>query len=232
MAQEKLNSLLGILKDKRKNFKLLTKYPSGERLVLLSSKRGGKKVKPKVQQLPFKLPAFTQDPQRTAGCNSKWAVDTVVEVYNEIQISWLVGRLKRNVFLPQHVERMNLYEFELYTGVKVSMKHQPDLDRDPNYQRIVRGMPTLAYEMECCLMDASLPLGKIVAKISTDQEAADRALEQRRQLRVESIKRINQAIIDELPNLVDGGIRAVDFPVYHTDWSQDMETIAGYDAGF
>lgn len=224
--------MLGILKDKRKNFKLLTKHPSGKLLVLASSKRGGAKVKPKLQQLPFKMPAFTQDVRRTVGCNAKWAIDTAVELYNEVQISWLVGRLKRNVFLPQHVEHMNLSEFEMNTGVKVSIKHQPKLDRDPAYQGVVRGMPTLAYEMECCLTDASLPLGETVAKIAAGQDAADRVMEERKQLRIEAVKRINQAILDELPNLIDGGVRAVDFPVYHMDWSHDMEKIAGYDAGF
>lgn len=231
MAQAKLHSMLGLLNNKRVAFKQTTAFPKDEPLILQSAKRGGKKVKPKVQQLPFKLPTFTTDPKISPQLNKKWSVNTVVELYNEVHHCWVVRRLTRNAYLPKHVRHMNTFEFERLSGVKVCITRRKDLD--PDYRRVLYGMPVKAYTIECCLVDPTLPLGMLVSKIISEQERVQQELEKRKQLRFEASQRINEAIINELPNLVDGGIRAVDFPVYHTELSDEgVERIAGYDAGF
>ena len=231
MAQAQLNSMLELLRSKRVSFKKMTAFPKDEPLVLKRSKRGGKKVKPKLQQLPFKMPTFTTDLALTPRLNEKWSVNTVVELYNEVHHCWVVGRLTRNAYLPKHVRRMDVFEFEKLSGVKVRITRRKDLDSD--HQRFVHGMPVKAYQIECCLVDPRLPLGMLVSKIINEQDRVQQELEKRRQLRFEASQRINQAILNELPDLVDGGIRAVDFPVYHTELSDEgVEHIAGYDAGF
>lgn len=228
MAEAQLNSMLNVLRRKRKAYVDLAKRPESKTISLRNPKPGERKRKKK-SRLPFELPRFEPDPELGIRQNSNWSVDATVALYNAALRCWTMGELSRPVGLPSYVQRMNLHDFEQYTGVKVNLTLLSEEDQLQGHH--INGMPLLAFQLECSLVDSKLPLGKEVAEVISAGFAQREELFRRSHELNAAVMRINRAILKELPILVDGGMSAFEPPVYTLDNPKaKIEKLPGFNA--
>jgi hypothetical protein len=158
----------------------------------------------------YTLPSYTKDPTLGPRANLNRAKEAVDELITRILIRF-AGSVSQDhsphIALPTFVERLDLTDFEFLLGVSVVLKKEED-------RRYMGATDRAYYTPTFKIMNKNLPVGKAATEILKQIEERNKALEARRQLLKPAVERINNAILDELETLVDGGVRIVHMPKY------------------